>query len=158
MNRFSPFSWPCAVALLVLIGAGCSVEPDVQYGLEPLQLQSSTADKTGPRPSTSGYRFYMPTSSEQPWAVLNSSTSSKHSKASETKTLHVKHWWPTSCKTPKSNCPHKRPCSQTPTSLLRPPMCGSSCVTLPKQSAPGCGTTSRTPLRSLRNWCTHPSR
>lgn len=45
MNRFSPFSWPCAVALLVLIGAGCSVEPDVQYGLEPLQLQSSTADK-----------------------------------------------------------------------------------------------------------------
>lgn len=45
MSPSSTFSWLCATTFLVITAMGCSVEPDVEYGLEALQLQSSTADK-----------------------------------------------------------------------------------------------------------------
>jgi hypothetical protein len=45
MSRFAPL--PCALMLgfLLLFGASCTTEPEVHYGLEPLELASSTADK-----------------------------------------------------------------------------------------------------------------
>jgi len=45
MSRFAPL--PCALMLgfWLLFGASCTTEPEVHYGLEPLELASSTADK-----------------------------------------------------------------------------------------------------------------
>ena len=45
MRRPVPTTSILALILLVLMGVSCSTEPDVHYGLEPLELVSSTADK-----------------------------------------------------------------------------------------------------------------
>lgn len=45
MSRHTRLPASLTLACLLLFAASCTVEPDVQYGLEPLELASSTADK-----------------------------------------------------------------------------------------------------------------
>ena len=45
MIRFFPLSIYGVATCLLLCATSCSTEPEVQYGLLPLELQSSTADK-----------------------------------------------------------------------------------------------------------------
>ena len=45
MRRYTPWPSSLMLACLLLFGASCTTEPEVHYGLQPLELASSTADK-----------------------------------------------------------------------------------------------------------------
>ncbi|MCH1576615.1 MAG: hypothetical protein L7S67_10095 [Flavobacteriales bacterium] len=45
MSRYTPWPSSLMLACLLLIGGSCTTEPEVHYGLQPLELASSTADK-----------------------------------------------------------------------------------------------------------------